>query len=250
MSTMKGKNMRIKLAILSLGLASSVFALDEYMPLDKGVLELDAGVTHETPDVGDAALSIPLQVKYGVMNGLDVELGLSYATAENASGLDQPSLALKYKLPDMPLAAYVNVVLPFATGDLDVPGLNLGITPGVLYQLNSGMISTILGASYQLNLEADDVKEGNLLTVFAKPSYAVSGELGAYVFATYHMHMEGETAGNGNGDDGYDLVLAPGVTYTLSPSVAFEANIPFTVVEDNMGKAWGIWASVYYTLPL
>lgn len=239
-----------RIALLSLALAGGAFALDEYMPLAPGVLELDAGISHVSPDGGSASQSIPLQVKYGIVSGLDVELGLSYSLADNASGLDQPALALKYQLPDMDLAAYVNVVLPFATGDLDAPGLNTGITPGVLYQLNSGAISTILGASYQLNLEADDVKEGDVLTVMAKPSYAVSGELGAYVFATYHMHMEGEVGGNGLGNDGYDVVLAPGVTYTLSPAVAFEANVPFTVVEDNVGKSWGVWASVYYTLPL
>jgi hypothetical protein len=65
------------------------------------------------------------------------------------------------------------------------------------------------------------------------------------------MHGAPEVAGI-EGDSGYDLTLWPGATYTLSPSVAFEANVPIVVAEDASpdGKSWGIWASVYYTLPL
>jgi hypothetical protein len=250
--------MKNKIALLSLALASSVFALDEYMPLNKGVLELDAGINPIFLDPEGTVIGVPLQAKYGIMDGLDVELGLYYASLDedagggaSASGFTQPAVAVKYKVPGMDLAAFVNVTLPFATGDFDVDGLNLGVSPGVLYNHTlTPEISAILGAQYQINMEADDIKDGNILGLLAKPNYAVSKELGAYVLANYNMYSETEVAGTGMGDDGYAFILSPGITYTLSPSIAFEANLPYVVAEDNYGKSVGIWASVYYTLPL
>jgi Putative MetA-pathway of phenol degradation len=239
-----------KVAAISLALASSVFALDEYMPIAPKTLEIDAGVSHVKPDGVDAFQGIPLAVKYGITADLTVELASAYSLQDNASGLTQPAVALKYKLPNLDLAAFVNVVLPFATGDQDVPGLNLGVAPGVLYNHAFGPVSTIFGAYYQLNFESDDVKDGNVLSLLAKPSYGIDEKLAAYVGVNYVMYGESELAGTGVGDDGYALTLSPGVTYTLSKSVAFEANIPFVVAEDNVGKSWGINALVYYTLPL
>jgi hypothetical protein len=245
--------MKNKIAVLSLALASSVFALDEYMPLNKGVLELDAGINPVFPDAGGMIIGVPLQVKYGIMDGLDAELGWGYASANDdaggGSGFGQPGLALKYKIPDLDLAAYVNLTLPFATGDNDVPGLNLGITPGVLYQIVSGPISAILGASYQVNLEADDVKDGNILTLLAKPSYAVTEFVGAYLGLTYAMAAEDEAAGTGLGNDGSTIILWPGFTAALTKELAYEVNVPVTLVDGSM-SSWGVWASVYYTIGL
>lgn len=241
--------MKIKVALLSLGLASTGFALDEYMPIDAGTLEIDAGVSHVAPDEGDAFQDIPLAVKYGIMPGLTVELASTYSLEEDRSGLTQPELALKYQVPDTDFGAFVNVVLPFATGDRDVDGLNLGIAPGVLMDMDiNEQINLIAMAYYQINLEADDVKDGNVLSVLLKPAYRVNNELAAYVSAIYHMHAENELSGTGLGNDGYDLVLAPGATYTLSDALSFEANVPFTIAEDNEEKYWGINALVYYTL--
>lgn len=245
--------MNNKIAALSLALASSVFALDEYMPLNKGVLELDAGVNPVFPDAGGMVLGIPLQAKYGIMDGLDVELAWGYSSANDdaggASGFGQPALGVKYKFPNLDLAAYVNLTLPFATGDYDTPGLNLGITPGVLYQLNTGAVSTILGASYQVNLEADDVKSGNVLTLLAKPSYAVTEYVGAYLGLTYAMTAESEFAGNGAGNDFNSLVIWPGFTAALTKELAYEVNLPITLVDGEM-SSWGVWASVYYSIGL
>src|SRR5690606_10346414 len=107
-----------------------------------------------------------------------------------------------------------------------------------------------LGAQYQLNLESDDVKEGNIIGLLAKPSYAVSPELGVYLLANYNMYAETEFSGTGLGDDGFVFVLSPGLTYTVSPTIAIEANLPFVVAEENVGKSWGIWAAAYFTIPL
>lgn len=242
--------MKSRIAFLSLALAGSVFALDEYMPINKNAIEIDVGVSHVKPDGGDAFQGIPLAVKYGITSDLTLELASGYSLQDNASGLWQPDLALKYKVPNLDLAVFVNVTLPFATGDQDVPGLNLGLAPGVLYNLTTGPVSTILGAYYQLNFEADDIKDGNVLGLLAKPAYGINEQLAAYLRVDYLMYGETEFGGNGLGDDGYELLLAPGVTYTLSDKLSFEANVPFTVAEDNVGKYWGINAALYYTLQL
>jgi hypothetical protein len=245
--------MKNKIALLCLGLASAGFALDEYMPLNKGVLELDAGINPVFPDAGGMVTNVPLQVKYGIMDGLDVELGWAFASANDdaggGSGFGQPALALKYKIPDLDLAAYVNLTLPFATGDNDVDSLNMGITPGVLYQMVSGPVTTILGASYQINLEADDVKRGNILSLMAKPSYAVTEYVGAYLGLTYTMTGETELAGTGQGNDVSGFTLWPGFTAALTKELAYEVNLPVVFVDGSM-DSWGIWASVYYTLGL
>jgi predicted porin len=187
------------------------------------------------------------------MTGLDVELAWTYASANDdaggGSGFAQPAVALKYKLPSMDLSLFVNLTLPFATGDFDVPGLNMGIAPGALYQMTHGKITTILGAQYQLNLEADDVKDGNVLALLAKPSYAVNDKMGVYLWVGYNMYAESEVAGTGAGDESTAFIVGPGVTYTISDKLALEANLPITVADD-VNKAWGIWASLYYTLPL
>ncbi len=245
--------MKSKIAVLSLALAGSVFALDEYMPISKGALEIDVGVSHlnpTKPEGIDAFQGIPLAFKYGITSDLTVELASFYSLQENFSGLTQPGLALKYKLPNLDLAAFVNVVLPFATGDQDVPGLNLGIAPGVLYNHTFGPVSAIFGAYYQLNFESDDIKWGNELSLLAKPAFGINEQLAAYVGVNYIMYGETEIFGTGLGDDGYELSLAPGVTYTLSDKLAFEANVPFTVAENTGFRAWGINALVYYTLQL
>ena len=36
-----------------------------------------------------------------------------------------------------------------------------------------------------------------------------------------------------------------------APALAFEANIPIVLADDINGQtSWGIWASLYYTMPL
>lgn len=225
--------MKSKVALLSLALASSTFALDEYLPVAPDALELDVGVSHLAPDVGDASQGIPLQAKYGIMAGLDAELGLNYGI-NGSTGLAQPEVAAKYMLPgDMGLAAYVNFVLPFATGDFDNDP-KLSIAPGLVYGKNYGQFQAVALASYQINT-ADGVDDN--IRVYLKPGYMVNDKLAGYVGIDYNK------AGDVN-----STKLAPGITYMQSSTLSFEANVPFVVAESGAGKSWGINASVYYTM--
>jgi hypothetical protein len=221
-----------KVALLSLALASSVFALDEYLPVGPKTLEVDVGVSYVTPEVGDASAALPLQVKYGVMPGLDLELYTDLGVS-GSTGLTPPQVAAKYAIGATGLAGFVNVVLPFAAGDFTDAGL--GIAPGVVYGKNYGKIQAVGLAAYQINLDegADDA-----LRIFLKPGYMVNDKLAGYVGLDYNK------AGDVN-----STKLVPGVTYTQSATLSYEANLPIVVAESGAGKSWGIWASVYYTIP-
>jgi len=233
----EGARMKTTIALLSLGLVSTAFCLDEYMPMVKGKTEVDVGALYVTPEVGDAATSVPLQVKYGLMAGLDLELGTTYATASGASGLSQPQVAAKYAIGDNGIAVFVNVALPFATGDLSNGYKGLGIAPGLVYGKNYGKIQAVGLASYQLNMkDADDLESDNALTVYLKPGYMVSDKLAVYAGVVYW------SAGSAN-----STTVQPGITYTISDMVALEANVPY-VVSTTGAKSWGILASLYFTL--
>ena len=270
--------MKIQAALLSLGMVSAAFCVDEYQPIEKSKTEIDVGVTYiaqtgtydhdskkvDLPSgVSPALTGIPLQVKYGIMTGLDVELAWTYAMfnkdAGDMAGFQQPDLAVKYAFEGTGFAAYLDVVLPFVTGDFDVTpsGADLGIAPGIVYGKNFGQIQAVGLVSYQYNLEnGDKVKNGDLLTVYLKPGYSVSDALAAYVGVKYQM--EGEAAFDGTSvtdTDGNLLTLLPGVTFTQNKMLSYEVNVPITVMGKNAPNAflnppsWGVWASVYVTLP-
>jgi hypothetical protein len=224
--------MKSKIALLSLALASSVFALDEYLPLGPGILELDGGVSYVKPDGGDAAIALPLQAKYGVVPGLDIEIYTDLGVS-GSTGLTPPQIAGKYAIGATGLAGFVNVVLPFAAGDFSDAGL--GIAPGVVYGKNYGQIQAVGLASYQINI--DDAVDDQL-RIFLKPGYMFNDKAAGYVGLDY----------NKQGAANYTK-LVPGVTYTLSSTLALEANLPIVVAENGPGKSWGIWASLYYTMP-
>jgi hypothetical protein len=229
--------MKNKVAVLSLALASSVFALDEYLPIAPNALEIDVGVSHNAPDGPDAYQTIPLAVKYGVMEGLTLELATDFSMQDPGGGLGQPALAAKYTVADG-IAVLANVVLPFATGDREAGYKGLGIGPGVIYGKNHGKISAVGMAYYQLNMkDADDIEADNALRVFLKPGYIVNDKLVGYVGLDYNM------AG-----DVSSTKLVPGVTYVLSSALALEANLPYVVVSDPEANFWGLNVALYYTL--
>ena len=231
--------MKNKIALLCLGLASASFALDEYLPVAPSKLEVDVGVSRAAPEVGNVTTSVPLQFKYGIMEGLDAELGLAYNKRSDASGVGQPALAAKYTVSaENGIAVFANLVLPFATGDYADAYKGLGIAPGVVYGKNYGAFQAVGLASYQINMkDGDDIEADNALRVFLKPGYMVNDKLAGYVGIDYNSAGDVSTT-----------ALVPGVTYTLSGEWAFEAALPYIVSESNSTKGWTVWASVYYTL--
>ena len=274
--------MKKLVAMIGLAMVGSSFGLDEYLPVEAGKLEVDLGYSlmsvtggydadGEKGDLPDGTSImghlIPLQLKYGIMPGLDVEflwafemhsmemdMGVLGKMDESASGLGQPEIALKYALPEVGAGAYVNFVAPFATGDLadpDAPpmALALGAVYGKLFMPQFNLVAQL---QYKLNFEAEDkTKDGNVILVYAKPEFRFNEFGGAYLGLRYEMFGESEAAGNAvKGSDGSLFTLLPGWNATWLPNVSTEVNIPITVMGASQSSYWGINARVYYTVGL
>jgi hypothetical protein len=121
----------------------------------------------------------------------------------------------------------------------------------VVFGKNYGKIQAVAKASYQINLEnGDDYKNGNILNVYLKPGYMVNDKLAGYLGLDYTSISETEIAGTGLGDEGSLITVVPGVTYTHSSQLSFEANVPITVSGEMAPAYWGIGLFAYYTLGL
>jgi Putative MetA-pathway of phenol degradation len=271
--------MKKAVAMMSLAMAGTSFGLDEYLPVEAGKLEVDVGYSlinstgaydpdGEKQDLadGESAMghAIPLQLKYGIIPGLDVEVLWAFQMAsyknedldidESASGLGQPEIALKYALMDVGVGAYVNFIAPFATGDFadpDSPPMALAL--GAVYsKLFVPQFNLTAQLQYKLNFEAEDsTQDGNVLTVYAKPEFRFNEFGGAYLGLKYDMTGESSFDGESRKDtDGYLFTLLPGWNATWLPTVSTEVNVPFTLMGKNAEATWGINAAVYVTVPL
>jgi hypothetical protein len=239
--------MKSKVAMMCLAFASASFAVDEYLPVAPGKTEIDVGVAYVTPEVSDASLGVPLQVKYGVAPNLDIEVAATYSLSGGVTGLTAPEVAAKYAIGASGLAAYVNVGLPFAVGDYADGYLGITVQPGVVYNKNYDKIVGVARAYYQINMEDDGFTPGNVLGVLVKPGYMIDDKLAPYVGVDFKMVGEGE-AGPFTIDGGNTFTLLPGLNYTISDKLALEANVPLVLSNDVGETSWGIWASLYITL--
>jgi len=276
--------MKKVVALIGLAMIGSSFAVDEYLPIEAGKLEVDLGYSllnstgiydddGEKQDLEDGnsymAHAIPLQLKYGIMPGLDVEVLWAFQTEsremdfpgtaldidESASGFGQPEIALKYALMDIGAGAYVNFIAPFATGDYadpDAPPMALSL--GAVYsKLFVPQFNLTAQLNYRLNFEAEDGSQaGNVFSVYAKPEFRFNEFGGAYLGLRYDLFNEdnddeGDAIPN---SDGNLFTLLPGWNATWLPTVATEVNVPITLMGTNAEAYWGINAAVYVTVPL
>jgi hypothetical protein len=275
--------MKKVMAIIGLGLISSSFALDEYLPVEAGKLEVDFAYNlasktgdydsdGDKKDLADGASSsiqlIPLQLKYGIMPGLDVEVVLAYkmtsdkadaappfpAVDNSSSGLDQPEIAVKYAMTEIGAGAYVNFIAPFATGDFadpDAPPMALAF--GAVYsKLLVPQFNLAAQLQYRLNFEGESkFQAGNVFMLYAKPEFRFSEFGGAYLGLKYEMAGETQFDGKAFKDsDGNMFTVLPGWNATWLPNLATEVNIPYTLMGKNATAYWGINVNVYYTLAL
>jgi hypothetical protein len=262
------KSFKTKIAIACLGLASASFAVDEYLPIGPGAWELDAGYSltkgtgsydangDKQDAVGDPMVhGIPLQIKYGVATGMDLELYLPVTSqnddAGGKTGVDRPELALKYSNPNWKTwGLYLNLVLPVGLSDFSsnpTPGTAVGLG-GVYADQFSEQFRLVGLASYQYSVPSGDDKNSDILTLFAKPEYVVNSQTGVYLGLKYNMYGESEAAGTGKGDDGYVVTVLPGLNFKQDDKISYEVNLPVTVMGKSQAAYWGIWASIYYSM--
>jgi hypothetical protein len=263
--------MKKSLAVAGMILAQSSFALDEYLSIEKGKVEVDAGYSFSKPigyfdtdgksqdllnDASPIANGIPLQVKYGIIDGLDAELAIAgiitNKDAGDLGGFSQPELAVKYTAANIGVGGFVNVILPFATGNLDQPDPALGLALGAVYQNRFGDFRITGQAGYQLNFENEDKeKDGNILLAYAKPEAMWTEFIGTYLGLKYIMAGESEFDGDARKDsDANQFSILPGLNVQLTKSLAYEVNVPISILGKNAEQGWGIAANLYATLPL
>ncbi|MEO6097864.1 MAG: transporter [Fibrobacteria bacterium] len=275
--------MKKVVAIVGLALIGSSFGLDEYLPVEASKLEVDLaynlvskmgdydpdGKKVDLVSGSSASLStIPLQIKYGIMPGLDLEvlwafgmLGIKQDAAgfipkidTTFTGFGQPEIAVKYALMDIGAGAYVNFIAPFATGDFaepDAPPMALAL--GAVYtKLFMPQFNLTAQVQYRLNFEAkDSTQDGNVFTVYAKPEFRFNEFGGAYLGLKYDMTGESKNSGEAIDDsDGNLFTLLPGWNATWLPNLATEVNVPYTLMGKNSEASWGVNVNVYYTVAL
>jgi hypothetical protein len=271
--------MKKLLAVAGMVLVNSGFALDEYLSIEKGKVEVDAGYAFTKPtgsfdpdgksqDLdknadGPIGNGIPLQVKYGIIDGLDAELAISGIMNNkdfgDQAGFSQPELAVKYSVANIGVGGFVNAILPFATGNLDNPEPAFGLGLGAVYQNRFGDFRITGQAGYQLNFEnKDKLKNGNVLLAYAKPEAMWTEYIGTYLGLKYMMQGEPEVDGKSMKDllgpgtpdlDAYQFAVLPGINVQLTQSLAYEVNVPVYILGKNAQQGFGINANLYATLP-
>jgi hypothetical protein len=244
--------------------------MDEYMPVEAGKIEIDVGYSAAFPyayydedgkkqdfeaEVGPRANIFGLQLKFGIVENLDLEFSWAFEKDNDdlgdTYGFLPPELGLKYSLFPGKVAVFGNLVLPFVTNEYDTDPLlfSMGFEPGLVLNMASGPFQMPVVVSYTHFIEnSDGYKGGDILNVFMKPGFAANNNLTLYLGANYLSFMESEGDGTGLEDDGYLFIIGPGWTYNANNRFALEANVPFTIVGENRFVYWGFSLMAYFTI--
>jgi hypothetical protein len=266
--------MKLRMTALALLLTGTAFSMDEYLPVEKGKLEVDVGYlfAKETgffdgdgeriswdddpfyPDgYSPATHSIPLQLKYGILKGLDLEFAwMAVFTNEDAgdqSGMYRPEIGVKYADMELGAGVFANFTLPFATGDYDGSNIPAALELGGVYGKRFGDFRLTGLASYEINFESGGYNAGDVFRVLAKPEAMWTEHIGTYLALDFNVAGDAEIEGFGTLEGGYLLLMGPGVNVQLLPNLAYEISVPFAVAGKNASAFWGVGAQLYYTLP-
>ena len=262
--------MKFLLPLLTLSLAGSLFSMDEYLPIKEKTIEVDIGYTYmaitgiydsegEKFDASGspAASMIPLQIKYGIIPGLDIELLVPFTMlnedliGESLNGLDMPNIGLKYAVPEVGAGGYLDFALPMGAEDIVGEDPTMAITIGGIYGLVSEQFNLLATIDYTLEFEdKDKFKSGNTLSILAKPEYKPMEQMGLYVGVNFDLDGESKWDGEGLDDAGHLMTLQPGVNFAASEMVAIEAGAPIIIMGKNTLSGWGIFGNVYFTFGL
>lgn len=272
-----------KIAIATvLTVACGAFAWDEYTPVAAKKLEIDAMYTYTSiggsydqdakkqSATGSPALQAPsLQFKYGIIDGLDVELAGTFALAnkdaagyypgsfddngdpKSVAGLARPSLDVKYVHPALGIGGFIGADLP--VGSEDIVGKNPTATLhfALKYDKVFGPVAFDSWAAYFLNLEDKDKnKAADILDIYLKPQYNVTDKIGPYLGLDFQKTFKSKTAGTELDNAGYLFTIKPGINYIISDMFSAELTVPVTLLGKNNAASYAIYAGFYTVLPL
>lgn len=252
-----------------LALSAGAFAYDEYGTVAKGKTEVDVMYTHmfgtgyydadaksHSIDESPAIMTPSLQVKYGIIDGLDVELGGSFVVknkdAGDVSGLDKPTLDVKY-VHALGFGGLIGVNLPLGSEDIvgTDPTLALRVGPVLAKTIDKVVLNG--WALYTLNFEdKDKIKAADGLDVYFKPQYNVTDKIGPYLGIDYQTSIGknqyvDEFTGETVKEDpkSYLVTLKPGVNYVIDGTYSAELNVPVTVAGQNNGASVSVYVGFY-----
>lgn len=261
-------------ALALLAISGGAFAFDQYLPVAQSKLETDLEFTYtsltgfydrdakkQSITGSPNEMAPALQLKYGIIPGLDVEVFAEYdlfnkdydkaGTGDAVSGLGRPQLAVKYAHPELGIGGFLNVGLPFGTKDVvgDKPGTVFQFGP--IYGKTFGQFVVNALADYQYNTEDGNKTKQDAIEAFAQAQYNVMPQIGPYLGVDYVKAFEAKFDGTSmSGTDGYLLTLKPGANLTINDKFAAELNVPVTVMGKWAPASWGVYVGAYYTFSL
>lgn len=221
-----------KLSVLVLSaLAASVGAFDEYGPMAKGKTEIDVMANYDiSPEAG--GLTPSLQAKYGIVDGLDVEVFAALPT-DPEFGLDQPNIALKYNDAKTGFGGFAAIDLPFASEKINPdPSAYFHFAAQYLKTFDNIVLTDWLKFSSSFK-DGDD----GAIDLYVKPQYNVSDKLGPY------LGLQWITSGK---FEGYTIAFKPGVNYVVNDMVSIEGQVPVAKTKDVDDLYVGAYAGAYF----
>ncbi len=217
--------------ITALALVSSATAYDEYGPITAGKTEVDAMANYDlSPEAG--GLTPSLQVKYGIMDGLDIEVYGAMPT-DPKFGFGQPNIAVKYNDAASGFGGFVALDLPFASKKINADP-QLGYTFAAQYLKTYDKI--VLNDWLKFNSTFQDGDDGTI-DLYVKPQYNLSDKLGPYV------GVEWKTSGK---FEGYTIAIKPGVNYVVNDMISFEGQLPISKTKDVDDLYVGAYVGAYF----
>lgn len=221
--------MKRAIAIAVLGLAAGAFSWDEYGPVAKGKTEVDVMGTHY---ITDKATAPALQIKYGIIDGLDVEAVLPTKISDAASGLGAPNLAVKYVHPELGLGAFVGVDLPVGSEEVVTDDPATVVYPSLLISRVFGSVALNAWAMYSF---ATDASGDGTVDLYLKPQYNVTPKVGPYLGLELVKPKDTDPT----------YIARPGLNYIVNDLISVEANYALSIPPEG-DNASAVYGGVYF----
>jgi hypothetical protein len=258
-------------AFISLLSVSALYALDEYMPISSRVMQINMGVEHssvpgtfkqdwESNGVfsKEDPTSVPMQGKFGLMDQLEGSMAIRYLIQDTAghTGLDRPTLGLKYGDPISGGGGYLAISLPIGFEDIMNAGNFATMTFGAMYNKDYARIKLLSNLSYSFNTEDDFKNKIDNIRMFVKAEYPLVAPwltknkqyVGLNLAGIYDTYFNRMAKGESLDAGGNLFQLAPGMYYTLNKIVSLEINVPFSISGQNQPENQTFRAQFYFTL--
>ena len=246
----------MKKPILFAMLTASAFALDDRPVMGVGQGKVRAAYHHEAstgtfeasgshrswseqgrPGHAPAAHLVPVQVKYGLLRGLDaeVEWGAAAGNADRGDtrGLLPVEVGFKYLEPGAQAGGYANLVLPFAPGDFVADPRTSGVLGGLWIP---AWPRFRVAASAQYAFPFDALDQGTF-RLRARPELTLNGWL---VYLASHYTTPAKDFMNS-----YSVLVEPGFYFPVTPRAGGELLAQAIVAGANQPAIWGARASAH-----